>query len=445
MADNEFGKYARKQNVEPQTTTPKVSVMDEAFGKYNRGNSQSNDSSGIRWGEVAMDAAGTPVDLAKSIWGAISNAKEIGQGLGQEMEGFDQQTRGRKLKNLGVGALELSNTINQAPANIVDYFKRKGAPEDFGSSIKRPEKIDWKEYFNMGEQQPGDALTQGIGTGIPLALLSGGGSIGASIVGGIHEAGENRNPLTPGLGIAATNAAIRGYQGIQNMRGGNIANQTLNARNEARSISNQNYNDFDVAATQAGVPQAFQAPRIATEVEERILNNIPGAYTEHFENYINNGNNFNDALRSVSDLRGYASKVRNMTNATPEQISAGRAAWEAAESLDRAAMNALSSSRNPNLANELQQIRTFHANEVIPYKPHGENFNLFERDRINPEVLISELKNNPEFMHMLSDRFSGFRNRDRVDLLKNLAKIGGVGGAVTGAGMLGYNALFGGR
>ncbi len=440
MAENEikFGKYARKAETFREETPP--SAINMALGKYDRAKS---DKGGIRWGEVAMDAAHTPIDLGKSIWEALSNAKEIGHGLGQEVEGFDQQSRMRKLKNLGIGALNFGDTLNQAPANIVDYFKRKGASDDFGSFIGRPEKTDWNEYFNMGDQQAGDKLIQGAGTAVPLALLSGGGSIPASIVGGAYEAGENRNPLTPGLGIAATNATIRGYQGIQNARAGNIANQTLNARNEARAISNQNYTDFDVAAQQAGVPQAYRAPTITPQIEQRILDNVPGAYTEHFENYVNNGANFDDALRSVSDLRGYAAKVRNMTNATPEQIAAGRAATEAARLLDEAAMNALNNSGNPHLIEELRDIRRFHADEVIPYKPHNESYNLFERDRISPNIILDELKNNPEFMHMLSDRFPGFANRNRVKTGAKILSYLGAGGLAGDKLYQGYKFLAG--
>lgn len=437
---SDLEKYRRK-TFGDSFMEPKTQAAMENIQQYSR---TSPKNQGIRWGEVAMDAAQTPIDLAKAIWGAASNAPELLKNFNSELEASEKQPMSRKLKNVGAGFGQFGDILNQAPANIRDYFIRKGASEDFGSWVGRPEKNNWQDFFGLGEQQPGDTITQGMGKAIPGALLSGGGAIPASIVGGLHEAGENRNPLTPALGLGATNLAMRGYRGIQSARGANLAPEVLEARNAARAQSTQNYNNFNQETQQAGVNQAYRAPTIAAQTQERVLDSVPGAFVESFENYVNNGQRFEDALQSVSDLRAYASRIRNMVNATPEQNAAMRAANEAANRLDAAANRALDSAGTPALRNNLAEIRRFHADEVIPYKANAENFNLFARDRINPEVLIDDLLKNPEFMHMLSERFPGFQNRNRIDFAKTLAKGTGIGGAALGAGA-GYNALFGGN
>lgn len=441
---DEFAQYMRKPAdiFQLPKESSQQSYNDE-FKQYQRAPSQNQ---GIRLGEVAMDAARTPVDLAKALYQGVSNASP--SGIYNELEAGINQPNSRKLKNIASGFGQFGDILNQAPANIKDYFIRKGAPEDFMSFIGRPEKQNWQDFFGLGEQQPGDAAFQGAGKAIPAALLSGGSGIGASVVGGLHEAGENRNPLTPAAGIGLTNALSRGYQGLQSIRGSNLAPEVAQARQAAQETSRQNYNNFNQQTNSAGVNSAYQAPRLgrasrATTHQQRILDDVPGAYTDNFANYINNGQRFEDALQSVSDLRGYGHRIRNMTNATPEQTAAMRSAFHVADRLDRATNRAFTRSGHPELVQQLQDIRTYHANEVIPYKHNAESFNLHARDRISHEDLIKDLIGNREFMHMLSDRFGGFRNRNRAKIAsKTLLGLGGAG--VGGKGLYeGYKFLTG--
>lgn len=431
---DEFEKYARKTKAEPVEQKPAESFTPADFSRYER-----TPTSGINWGEVAMDLAHTPVDLAKSIYSGVSNLPDTAKSLYSEFQAEKDQPMMRQLKNRLIGFAQFGDTLNQAPANIVDYFKRKGASEDFGSFIKRPEPHNWQEYFNMGDTQPGDAFGQAMGKLAPNLAFAATGAIPASVVGGLYEAGENRNPLVPAAGILAAKSAMSAYKTIKSTSGKKIATDTLAARDEARAISNQNYQQFENMAQQTGATQAYQPPVIQQAILDRLLDSVPGAYVENLENYINNGARFEDAVKTVSDLRGYASRIRNMTDATPEQIAAARAAKNAANLLDKSIADALKVGGGDKLADFLKEIRKFHADEVIPYKPHGEKFNLFSRNRIDPEVLIAELEQNPEFMHMLSDRFPGFANRNRLDMAKKIGLGVGVAGGLGGGALSAYN------
>ncbi len=444
---DEFDQFRRNASDSIGLPSDITSSPRDDFSKVRRGGEQPQ--SGINWNEIAFDIAKTPYDMLSGVYKAGQAAPEGLPKAYNELDAGINQPYGRKTKNLLAGVGKFGDVLNQAPANARDYLIRKGAPEDFMSWLKRPEMHDYQEALGLGEVQPGDIGMQGVGSGIAGAALTGGTGLGTALAGGLYEAGENRNPLTPAGGVGAMNLAGRAFQGVQNMRGRNIAQQTLEARNAARATSSANYNRFNAQTEAGGVNAAYQAPRNLgrtgrTSNQARILNDVPDAYTENFRNYINNGLRFEDALPAVSDLRGYAAKIRNLgERATPEQLRNMRASNHVAAALDRAGDRAFVRSGNPALRQQLQQIRDFHANEVIPYKPHNLAFSQFERNRINPERLVEDLMTNDEFMHMLSNRFSGFRNR-RVGKAagKALALTGGIGGTAV-AGKSAWDALFG--
>ncbi len=414
--------------------------------KHNRGASQAG---GINWGEVLGDVAQTPLDLASSLYQGVANAPETLPDLYNELDAGTKQPTGRKLKNLLAGLGNFGDTLNQAPANARDYFIRKGAPEDFMSFIGRPEKNNWQEFLGLGDVQPGDKGFQGLGSAATGAILSGGTGLGASIVGGLHEAGENRNPLVPGAGVGALKLGQSLYRGLTSARGSNLAPEVAEANIVAEQTNRANYQRFNQQTQAAGVNQNFNGPRDfgridRTTNQNRILNDVPDGYTESFRNYVNHGRNFEDALPAISDLRGYAHGIRNLgLQATPEQLKNMRAAFEAADRMETSVNRAFERSGHPALREELQMIKDFHANEVIPFRAQRRSFDLHGRNRISHENLIDDLMGNREFMHMLSDRFPGFRNRGRAEMTKTIGKYLGIPSAIGTGGYAAYNFLTG--
>jgi len=438
---DEFEKYQRKPSsiFAQETASPQsenltdISGMggNDEFSKYGRGAPQED---GIRWWEVASDVAHTPLDLMSSLYQAVTNAPETLPGAFKELTTGLDQPSGRKLKNLAAGLGKHSDIINQAPANARDYMIRKGAPEDFMSWLQRPDKQNWQEAMGLGEVQPGDIGMQGLGTAGGAMALSGGSPMGAAISGGLYEAGENRNPLTPLAGMAFANLINRGYQGLQSVRGSTLAPQVAEANRIAQQTNRANYTNFNQQTQAAGVNNHYRPPtnlgRIdRTSNQTRILRDVPDGYTESFRNYVANGQRFEDALQAVTDLRGYGHNIRRLgTHATPEQLKNMRASFQAADRLERNTNRAFDASGHPALREQLQIIKDYHANEVLPLRAQRESFDLYGRNRISHEDLIKDLMGNREFMHMQSDRFPGFQNRHLgKTLMKGLALTGGIG------------------
>jgi len=409
--------------------------------QFKRGNEPEHN---IDWWQIGSDIAHTPIDLLKGAYNFIGDIPQHIESVPQGLQEFEAAL-GQDPKRAGLNALagfgEFGNMINRIPANFRDYMIKRGANPEFMQGYQTPQHDFAKEF--VGEQQPGDAFYQTFGKIAPELVLGGTSPARIAGVSAAHEAGEGRNPLTGPLAIGALTATTRGGQALNRSRNNVMATEINEARDAARAIANQNYTDFNASTQNAGVNAAYQPPRINAQIQNRILEGVPGAWSESFENYLNNGQQFNDSLQAVSDLRAYGNRIRNMPNASPEQIRAGRSALDAANSIQSSVDNAFIAAGHPELVDELQRIRTHYDYEVIPFKGEQERFNLFNRNKISGKNLVDALIKDEEFMHVLGERFPGFATKRR---LKTAGKItlglGGIG-TIAGGAHQGYKLFAG--
>lgn len=133
------------------------------------------------WPGVGSDLLDKVVETAVNIPNALLSAPEeisgaFGQMFGGErpQQSTEQQLSGesalsegqkRALRNIAAGGAQFAHSASQAPGNLRDYMIRKGIWSEKLPSLRPPgipKEYNAAESFGLGEQQPGDALLQGI-------------------------------------------------------------------------------------------------------------------------------------------------------------------------------------------------------------------------------------------------------------------------------------------
>ncbi|MBP6919298.1 MAG: hypothetical protein KBB94_10340 [Legionellaceae bacterium] len=145
-------------------------------------------------------------------------------------------------QNLFAGLAKGGAGILNTPGNIRDYLGQKDIVGKDAPSLRLPEEFfprnfDYHAAVGPEGNQPGDALTQGIGSFAPYLPLSEFGALGAAArtgmrsgALGVHATGQNENPIKAALSVPAFEAPLHGaYRAGHAMRPRNALRGNLPA------------------------------------------------------------------------------------------------------------------------------------------------------------------------------------------------------------------------
>lgn len=173
------------------------------------------------FGAVGQDIKQGLKDVYPSLKQFFTDLPEEYQGVKRQYYGEPSRLGKNILSGLAQGGAGLLNT----PANIRDYGVKRGLISKEAPSFRLPESVlprdyDYSAALGLGEQQPGDQLTQGLSAALPYMI---GGEAGAlqglprlgarSASQALFGTGQNINPVTAGAIPAAIELPLRGAIG----------------------------------------------------------------------------------------------------------------------------------------------------------------------------------------------------------------------------------------
>lgn len=168
------------------------------FPEYKTGgDSQAEPDEAQGVGGMARDAL---AGAASGVGGAVQEAFKLpGQAMAAGKEVLTHPLR--SALNVGAGIGEGAEGLANLPANVAQYFKRKGMAGDWVDSIpKIPENLGIEDALGLGQGQ-GEQVLRGLG-----GFVAPGGAVGKlgsglsrsrklAATGGLAAAGQNENPI----------------------------------------------------------------------------------------------------------------------------------------------------------------------------------------------------------------------------------------------------------
>jgi hypothetical protein len=383
--------------------------------------------------------------IAEPLRHPLTSAIDAAAGLGSETYGLGKQAlqlpfdaiRGhvpRLTKNLAQG---FENFVNM-PANIAGYLGKHGIgfPEDIGE--KAHIKVN---PFEMGEQQAGDVLAQGLpslavlgplGEAGQLNQLSRAGARGLS--GASIGLTQNQNPIHTALLNAAIPAAIEKTPGFTNKA---IANTLSKDKKIATQEAAQKYNKWFNQAREYGVNKIKRPNIMAGDI---VTHSVP----KHHEALVKflNEPTLEHAHWAQSDLgflKRHLENIAKKQDLTSTQHNTLKNVIQAQNRIKQSMFNEKNMKANPKMQEQYNQLSGDYAQNVVPLKSLQE-LSEYEQKKLKPNKLIQSLLNNDEFMLGIGKNYPQIQiNRA---LRSKPAKI--IGGTLLG-GSLGGLGFEGGR
>lgn len=400
-----MGRYTLAEKKQPRYT-----LADESDQKpMDQVESQPQESQGWRGvgSDLLQKIGGIPGGLLSMAMKAPSEVYGLGKQAVSPLWGEEP----RLPKNLLKGGYEALNT----PANIMDYFGRKGFTRPvqdknelqnaiMGTDKKEREPISGEKLhlpelnWGLGEKQAGDELAQSI-----LPMIAPGG-----------------------LGTRLTRGLI---EHLPSVRPSAIAHELSANKRAVQQAASHDYNQYFQDAARHGVTEV-PVPHIA---QEHLLHHMTGAQHGRLEHYIENPT-FENAHWAQSELGYFIRHMEDIQNHAktsgglgPERQLALREARQARDRIRTAMHEQSGLAGHPELEHRYHQLAHNYGENVVPYGRLGELTEHEER-RMSSGNLVKSLLKNDEFMLGLGRQYHGMKAHEFVHSPLGKLIIGGIVG-----------------
>lgn len=375
IAELERRKSARGQQMQNGIT------REQARAELERRKSLQESKKG--WRGIGEDVLSGFSNVPEALYDLVAQAPGEIYGAGKQI--FTDPARAAQ--NLGQGAVNFGEGLNNLYPNARDYLREKGITQQTSPDIlhKLPH-IDIGEETGRGNAQAGDALLSSlVEYGMPIKL----GKIGSPAISKLgkiakstqmpasisaHAIGQNENPITEALtlGIAGKAGKTLGKGASAVYKYGEKVNRSfpvekptskiLADRAVNEKIDNKNYQNFKQQVKGISIEKMpeINLPGIEEGIGKTQIRNI--------KRFKEGNTSIEQAIKADKELSKILRDINKKSDKGPKDTDAYYYAEKARDSLRKSIRKTLKNSGKENIEHEYDRITKFHAERVEPYR-----------------------------------------------------------------------------